>query len=61
MKCPLCKGTGRAPEPRNVEERRRIAVALREIGIPYRKIAKMIGYRSPNAVVWLVRSAKGGG
>ena len=56
MKCPICKGKGELPEPRQVgrdraKEKREMARVLRANGYSIRQIADFIGYKSPRSVV----------
>lgn len=56
MKCPVCKGKGELPEPRQVlrdrtRERRDMARVLRANGYSIRQIADFLGWKSPRSVV----------
>lgn len=59
--CPLCDGTGRAPEPsRDVRQRREdkkeAARVLREAGYSLREIQRALDYKSVRSVYLAVRS-----
>lgn len=54
--CPICKGSGRLPEPNTIErdratERKRMARTLREAGYSIRQIQDFVGWKSPRSVV----------
>jgi len=52
MKCFICNGTNKiiVPKRRNIEECKRKAIALREMGFTYEEIMKALGYKSPRSV-----------
>jgi hypothetical protein len=56
MRCPVCKGKGELPEPRQAgrdrsKERRDMAKVLRKNGYSIRQIANFLGWKSPRSVV----------
>lgn len=50
MKCPLCEGTGVAPDKRTSKQKNEVAKLLVEHGYSYREIAKLLGWKSANSV-----------
>ena len=59
VKCPICKGKGELPEPRQVArdrdaERRKMARTLRENGYSLRQIQEFCGWKSVRSVVLAV-------
>lgn len=59
-KCPACKGTGEIDfSPRHVEDHQRgmkqiVAETLIKSGYSFRQIAKILGYKSPRSVQYLL-------
>lgn len=56
MKCPICKGKGCLPEPKQrgrdmTLERRKMAKTLRDAGYSLRQIRDFIGWKSVRSVV----------
>lgn len=51
MKCPICKGRGELPEPRQhgrdrADEKKKMAKTLRDAGYSLRQIQDFIGWKS---------------
>ena len=54
MKCPLCKGTGKAPpkfaaKKFDASTKKRVAQIMHGDGYSYREIAKACGWKSPRS------------
>ena len=52
--CPLCKGAGQF-EPPDPQEKAEIARYLVEIGLSYREIARVLGWKSANSVTHAIK------
>lgn len=58
MKCLFCKGTGELESPRDIaliEIKIEVAKGLRKEGYSIRQIMKIMNYKSPSAVTYLLK------
>lgn len=64
IQCPICKGKGKIIAPYQFPYLRieidssKIAEELRKSGYSLREIGKLLGYKNPESVKWLLRKEK---